>query len=343
VNRSFVRALAAGFLLLTLAGSLPAAPRASHRARPVVQKASGPPLAEFLSLPRSGVDAEPVPELERPLPSFDVRAASAILVDGKTGAVLFAHNADEPRPPASVTKILTALIVLEEGRLSDLVTVSRRAATTGGYRLGLRTGQRVSLEDLLAAILIRSANDAAVAAAEHLGGSVAGFAALMNARARAIGMTHSHFVNPHGLDEPGHVTTARDMARLTRVALANPQFARLVSVREARVNVWRPVRKRFIARPRTIFSHNKLLGLLDGADGVKTGYTDGAGRCLVGSASRGDQRMIAVLLNDPHRWRDAARLLEYGFQVGGAAASLQPVTRRTVLDGTLDGVREEHP
>jgi D-alanyl-D-alanine carboxypeptidase (penicillin-binding protein 5/6) len=303
-----------------------------------VHKTASPPVAEFLTLPRPGLEADP------PVPAFDVRAASAILVDGHTGAVLFAHNPDESRPPASVTKIMTALLVLEAGRLTDVVTVSRRAATTGGYRLGLRAGQRISLEDLLAAILIRSANDAAVAAAEHLGGSVAGFAEMMNVKAQAVGMTQTRFANPHGLDEPGHVTTARDMARLTRVALANPHFARLVSVREVAVNVWRPVRKRLIPQRRVILSHNKLLGLLDGADGVKTGYTDGAGRCLVGSASRGDQRMIAVLLNAPHRWQDAAMLLEYGFQVTNASAGdLRPVGTRMALDGILDRLGEEQP
>jgi D-alanyl-D-alanine carboxypeptidase (penicillin-binding protein 5/6) len=134
------------------------------------------------------------------------------------------------------------------------------------------------------------------------------------------------------------------MALLTRVALANPHIARLVSVREVAVNVWRPVRKRLIPQRRVILSHNKLLGLLDGADGVKTGYTDGAGRCLVGSASRGDQRMIAVLLNAPHRWQDAAMLLEYGFQVTNASAGdLRPVGTRMALDGILDRLGEEQP
>jgi D-alanyl-D-alanine carboxypeptidase len=232
-----------------------------------------------------------------------------------------------------VTKILTALVILEHGQLSDIVTVSRRAAAARGYDLGLRAGQRVSLEDLLAAILIRSANDAAVAAAEHVGGSVAGFAELMNAKARTVGMTQSHFSNPHGLDEPGHITTARDMAQLTRAALEHPHFAQLVSVREATVNVWQAVRKKkLVARPRLILSHNRLLGRLDGADGVKTGYTGGAGRCLVASATRGGQRMIAVLLNDPDRWTDAELLLEYGFQVAGRSAGPAPAVGRVALE-----------
>lgn len=265
-----------------------------------------PPAREFLTLPR--VDGLP----QAPA-ALGLNAASAILMDGNTGAVLFERDPDAQRPPASVTKILSALLVLESGRLSDTVTVSRTAAETGGFRLGLRVGQKISLGDLLAAILIRSANDAAVAAAEHVGGSLGGFVDLMNAKAREIGMLNSHFANPHGLDQPFHYTTARDMAILTRVAMDHPTFAQLVRTRETRVTIWRPGRRTPVPQVRVVMSHNRLLGRVEGADGVKTGYTDSAGRCLVASASRGNQRMIAVLLNDPHRWTDAAALLEYGF------------------------------
>jgi D-alanyl-D-alanine carboxypeptidase (penicillin-binding protein 5/6) len=266
-----------------------------------------------------------------------VSAASAILMDGETGAVLFEQNADDPRPPASITKILTALVILERGRLSDAVVVSQEAARTGGFRLGLRQGQKVSLEDLLAAILIRSANDAAVAAAEHVGGGLSGFVTLMNAKAEQIGMRQSNFANPHGLDEPGHYTTARDMALLTRVALDEPSFARLVRTREATVTIWRPGRRGPLPRPRVILSHNKLLGRLEGADGVKTGYTDAAGRCLVASASRDGQRMIAVLMNDPRRWTDAATLLEFGFGAAGGAVHAPGRPWRAAMVGSGRG------
>ena len=186
--------------------------------------------------------------------------------------------------------------------------------------MGLRRGQRVALEDLLAAILIRSANDAAEAAAEHVGHGVAGFVWMMNAKAQELGMDHSHFENPHGLDEPGHYTTARDMAILTRVAMEHPYFAQLVRTREIAVTIWQPGPRGLQSRVRAIQSHNKLLGRLEGADGVKTGYTDAAGRCLVASASRGGQRMIAVLLKDPQRWMDAATLLEFGFEAASGAS-----------------------
>ena len=246
-----------------------------------------------------------------------VSAASAILMDAVTGEVLFEQNADEPRPPASITKILTALVILEQGQLDDTVVVSQAAASVGGYRLGLRQGQRISLRDLLAAILIRSANDAAEAAAEHVGHGLAGFVGLMNAKAQELGMQHSQFQNPHGLDEPGHYTTARDMALLTRAAMEHPAFAELVRTRETRVTIQQPGPRGLLQRVRTIQTHNRLLGRLEGADGVKTGYTDMAGRCLVASASRGGQRMIAVLLKDPQRWTDAATLLEFGFEATG--------------------------
>lgn len=256
-----------------------------------------------------------------------VRAASAILVDASSGTVLYERSADLPRPPASVTKILTALVILEHGEPTDTVVVSRTAAQTGGHRLGLREEQRISLGDLLAAILIRSANDAAVAAAEHVGGSLGGFVALMNDKAAELGMASSRFSNPHGLDEPFHFATARDLATLTRVAMEHPTFAALVRTRQARLTIWKPRRRAFVAQSRIVQNHNRLLGSLKGADGVKTGYTDSAGRCLVASASRGDQRLIAVLLNDPRRWTDAAVLLEYGFGSIRDAADTRPDDR----------------
>jgi serine-type D-Ala-D-Ala carboxypeptidase (penicillin-binding protein 5/6) len=318
------------FLILGLVDAAPAGRSSSgiHRKRTTsseraaaVSKARlrSPALGETLALPRPGRPNHP-----DDADVFGLRAASAVLMDANSGVVLYERFPDEARPPASVTKILTALVILEHGHLTDTVTVSSAAARTGGHRLGLRAGQRISLDDLLAAILIRSANDAAVAAAEHVGGGLGGFVALMNDKAATIGMTNSRFSNPHGLDEPFHYTTARDMAMLTRVALDNPTFAELVRTRQARLTVWNPGRRNFVPQARFVLSHNRLLGQLEGADGVKTGYTDSAGRCLVASASRGTSRMIAVLLNDPRRWTDAAMLLEYGFGSTRDAARVRP-------------------
>jgi D-alanyl-D-alanine carboxypeptidase len=319
VTRSVLRWALVGLLVLCFGGEAWAArsqfgvsrPRhhrarrfaAAHRARPKLARVSLP--AESLRLPSLAIPDS--------ADDIAVRAASAILIDGNTGAVLYEHYADAVRAPASITKILTALVILGHGNLEDTVIVSRTAAETGGFRLGLRAGQRVRLDDLLAAILIRSANDAAVAAAEHVGGNLDGFVALMNRTAQELGMRNSHFANPHGLDHPFHYTTARDMAILARVALENPTFAALVRAREARVTIWTSGRRALLPQPRLVLSHNRLLDMVSGADGVKTGFTGSAGKTLVASASRGNQRMIAVLLNDPQRWSDAATLLEYGF------------------------------
>ena len=328
--RRLVSWVALGLLILGLVDAAPAGRSRSgiHRKRTTSsERVAGTSSGRLRS--QSLVESLALPPLGRQRhagesDAFGLRAASAVLMDANSGAVLYQRSPDAVRSPASVTKILTALVVLEHGELTDTVTASSAAARTGGYRLGLRAGQRISLGDLLAAILIRSANDAAVAAAEHVGGSLGGFVALMNEKAADIGMANSRFSNPHGLDEPFHYTTARDMATLTRVALENPTFAELVRTRQARVTIWKPARQRFVPQARIVQSHNRLLGQLEGADGVKTGYTDSAGRCLVASASRGNSRMIAVLLNDPRRWTDAAMLLEYGFGSIRNAARVQP-------------------
>lgn len=237
-----------------------------------------------------------------------------------TGAVLFARHHMERRSPASTTKIMTALLILEEGRLDDKVVISERAAAVTGTGLGLRRGQRVVLRDLLWAILLKSANDAAVAAAEHVGGSEEQFVARMNAKAASLGMQGTQFSNPHGLDHPDHYSTAFDLAILARQALSHPTFARMVQTREARVAILTG-RNGSVVKRRIIRTHNQLLGQFSGADGVKTGYTALAGRCLVASATRGDHQLIAVLLNDSRRWVEAAALLEYGFATLGGRAS----------------------
>jgi D-alanyl-D-alanine carboxypeptidase len=326
------RVLVGGILALFLVATVDLGDAATPRRRAVHHKRARSIRAVSLHRDRSLHVQRPVESLELPragvlgdLPRPDAlarHAAAAVLMNANTGEVLFARNPDEELPPASITKILTALVILEEGNLSDPVVVSQTAAQVGGFRLGLRLGQRLSLGDLLAAILIRSANDAAEAAAEHVGPGLAGFVARMNAKAQALGMHRSHFANPHGLDEPGHYTTARDMAILTRVALENPTFADLVRTRETRVTIYRPSRKGAVPAPRMILTHNRLLGHVEGVDGVKTGYTGLAGQCLVASASRRGRRMIAVLLNDPERWTDAPALLHYGFELSGSAVHL---------------------
>lgn len=246
-----------------------------------------------------------------------IAAAAAVLLDATTGAVLYAREMHRRRDPASTTKMMTALLALEYGNPGDPVRISRRAAGTPGSRMGLRAGEVYTLADLLAGLLLSSGNDAAVAIAEHLSGSVEAFAELMNRRARELGMLHTRFRNPHGLTEQGHYTTAYDLALLARRAMEQPLFRDLVCRRSGSVCDVHG------ARPRVLWNTNALLSMYELAEGVKTGTTSAAGRCLVASASRDGQRLLAVLLDAPRRFADARDLLEWGF----ATFSLRRVAR----------------
>ena len=235
-------------------------------------------------------------------------AESAALIDVASGRLLYSHNGDEPMRIASLTKIMTAIVAIESGALSDIVTVGPNAFGVEGSSIYLRLNEEMSLQHLLYGLMLRSGNDAAVAIAEHVGGSVEGFAMLMNEKAAAIGMVNSYFVNPHGLDADGHLSTANDMAVLTAYALNNAAFRDIVKTPS--INVPNPHEK-WDYRWR---NKNKMLHLYEGADGVKTGYTKTAGRCLVSSATRGGQQLVAVTLSDGDDWADHAKLLNYGFK-----------------------------
>ena len=239
-----------------------------------------------------------------------LKAHSAILMDAKTGQVLFDKEANRRSAPASTTKIMTAILALESGRLEETVTVSPRAAATRGSSLHLYAGQKISLHELVTGLMLRSGNDAAVAIAEHLAGSVAAFSERMNARARELGAYNTQYQNPHGLSAVNHYSTAFDLAWLTRHALLLPEFAAIVSTKETEIE-WqdRSGREKGINLRNT----NKLLWLFEDADGVKTGTTGEAGPCLVSSATRAGQKLIAVVLNDSSRWVDSMQLLKYGF------------------------------
>jgi D-alanyl-D-alanine carboxypeptidase len=241
-----------------------------------------------------------------------IRAKSAIVVDLDDGSVLFARRADQRRPIASITKVMTALIVLERNpQLSGTATVSRRAARQVPTKIGLRRGERISVSDLMYGLLLWSGNDAAVALAEHMAGSVPAFLRLMNAKADALGLEHTYFASPSGLDDRG-VSTARDVAVLARTALANQRFADLVHTRRHRIH-----------GPRTqlhrLRNLNRLLGTYPGALGVKTGYTRASGECVVGAARIHGRSVLAVVMGEPltPRWRraysDTTKLLDYGF------------------------------
>jgi D-alanyl-D-alanine carboxypeptidase (penicillin-binding protein 5/6) len=243
-------------------------------------------------------------------------------MDARTGTILFERGADVRRPPASTTKILTAVLVLERLQPDTLVSISARAsAQRSGSAIGLEPGERWRAEDLLRALMLASANDAAVALAEAVAGSVERFADLMNQKARHLGARHSTFVVPHGLYDPGHLTTARDLALISRDALRHPAFAALA---RQQVFTW----TRHGVPPRVVVNRNKLLWRLAGADGVKTGWIPQSGQCLVASATRGGRQLIAVVLNSPDVFGDAARLLESGF---ADSRLLRVATRQVVL------------
>jgi D-alanyl-D-alanine carboxypeptidase (penicillin-binding protein 5/6) len=242
-----------------------------------------------------------------PSPPLPVSAKSALLADAETGKILWAYQPDLPCYPASVTKMMTAVLILERGNLDDWVTIPKEAAFTGESSMALKEGERVRLRDLLAAIVVRSANDACVAAAIHLAGSVDKFVGWMNEKARELGMTHTHFVNPHGLHHPNHYTTARDLLTLARYALRLPQFRRLVALPEVTIA---PTNKSALRHYR---NRNKLLTLYPGCDGIKTGYTVPAGKCLVASATRDGWQLIAIVLGSQNHFADCATLLDYGF------------------------------
>lgn len=239
-----------------------------------------------------------------------VKAHSAILMDAKTGQVLFDKDANRRSAPASTTKIITAIIAIESGRLDETVKVSPRAAATRGSSMHLYPAQELTLRELVTGLMLRSGNDAAVAIAEHLAGSVDAFVEVMNRRAQEIGAYHTNFRNPHGLSAVGHYSSAFDLAWLARYALSNPIFADIVNTKETEIE-WLDRSGR--GRDVNLRNTNKLLWMFEDADGVKTGTTGEAGPCLVSSATRGSQKLIAVVLNDHSRWVDSMQLLKYGF------------------------------
>ncbi len=239
-----------------------------------------------------------------------IGAASWILYDAKSDTVLAEQNADEIRAPASITKILTVLVALENNEQSEMVTVSHRAADTGEREIGLVAGESVSLGALLRAAMVHSANDAATAIAEYVGGSVEGFAEMMNARAAELGMSRSHFVNPHGLDATGHLTSARDMLRLALVAMERTEFR---DIARSTIVVF-PDAPDGTGRVGT--STNLLLEEYEGNTGIKTGFTARALLTFVASAERGGRPLFAVVLGTEGRrthFDDARALFDYGF------------------------------
>ncbi len=256
------------------------------------------------ALEEQGVQEEETPEEVFP----GVSSNAAVLMDRETRRVLYAKNAERRRPMASTTKIMTALVALEEGKLQEKVTVSQEAASMSGSSVYLEEGEEKTLEELLYGLLLRSGNDAAVAIAEHVGGSVEEFSRIMTRRARDLGAKNTSFKNPHGLHHEEHYTTAYDMALITSHALENEVFSRIAS------SPWAVITWPGQQWDRVLRNQNLLLGRYEGADGVKTGWTTPAGRCFVGSATRAEWQLVAVVLNAPQMWEDTEVLLDYGYQ-----------------------------
>nr|WP_240795438.1 D-alanyl-D-alanine carboxypeptidase [Aquibacillus halophilus] len=234
-----------------------------------------------------------------------VSAQNAVLIEQSTGRVLFEKAAHEPHLIASITKIMTAIIAIESGKMDEMVTASHRSVYTEGSSIYLKEGEKIKLRDLVYGLMLRSGNDAAVAIAEHVGGSLEGFAFMMNEKASWLGMTNSHFDNPHGLDSDAHYSTAYDMGLLTRYAMENDLFKQITGSTsykaETREYAWG--------------NKNKLLtSFYELSTGGKTGYTRAAGRTLVSTAEKDGMGLVAVTLNAPDDWNDHMRLFDWAFK-----------------------------
>ena len=238
-----------------------------------------------------------------------LNSKAAIILDRTSKTVIYGKNINDKRAMASTTKIMTSILVLEKGDLNKEIEVCKKAAGTGGSRLGLKTGDKLKLKDLLYGLLLRSGNDAAVQIAIEIGGSIEGFAELMNEKAQKLNLNNTHFITPHGLDNDNHYTTAYEMALLTDYALENKEFAKIVGTKQTTITI--------NGNPVIINNTNELLGNLNGVNGVKTGFTGDAGRCLVTSCKRGDLNIITVVLGadtKKFRTKDSIELIEYTYK-----------------------------
>ncbi|MGM9590427.1 MAG: D-alanyl-D-alanine carboxypeptidase family protein [Faecousia sp.] len=255
-----------------------------------------------------------------PVQAHALSAQKAYVLDAVSGRVLLEKNADQQSLIASTTKIMTALLVCEQCNVLDRMRIPKEAVGIEGSSMYLQEGEILTIQELLYGLMLRSGNDAAVALAIYCGGTVEGFAELMNDKARNLGLKNTHFVNPNGLDAPDHYSSARDLAVLAAYAMENPVFYKTVSAKNIKIG------------DRYLTNHNKLLWRVEGADGVKTGYTKAAGRILVSSATRDNRRIIAVTIDDGDDWNDHTRLLNEGFS--------RYQVRNIVSEGDLLGTAE---
>ncbi|GAA4709415.1 D-alanyl-D-alanine carboxypeptidase family protein [Brevibacillus fulvus] len=270
-----------------------------------------------------------------------ISAEAAALIDVASGRILYAKNGDKKMRIASLTKTMTAIVAIESANLQDVVTIPDEAVGVEGSSIYLQKGERLTLEELLYGLMLRSGNDAAVAIAIHVGGSVPGFVHMMNEKAALIGMTRTNFTNPHGLDDSNmHYSTANDMVKLSAYALKNPTFKKIVSTKTKNIS-WEGQQW-----DRRLQNKNKMLHLYKGADGVKTGYTKLARRCLASSATRDGRQLATITLNAPDDWNDSAALLDYGFaafqptELIGKGETINPEGNLRIEDENLTYVTE---
>lgn len=254
---------------------------------------------------------------------LDLSAETAVLLESDSNTALYCKNAEQTMTMASTTKIMTALLMIENANLNSEITVTEEMVAVEGTSMGLLPGDKVSLRELVYGMLLPSGNDAANTAAYVLSGSIPEFANLMNEKAAVIGMTNTNFVTPSGLDAEGHYSTAYDMALLGSYAIKNREFFNICSTKSIRVEYGNP------PYSRTLTNHNKLLSMYDDCIGVKTGFTKKSGRCLVSAAERDGVTLVAVTLNASDDWNDHIEMFEYGFSV----------TSRKSLDSSLKGIR----
>lgn len=239
---------------------------------------------------------------------IDITSRIALIYDRASGKILYEKNGNKQTPMASTTKVMTAIVVLESAKLTDTVTITSKAASMGGSRLGLKKDDKITVNDLLYGLMLRSGNDAAVALAIHVGGSIEGFADMMNKKALEMGLTNSHFVVPHGLDNEGHYTTAYELAKMADYALKMDKFKEIVGTKVATIYI--------NGYAKQINNTNNLLGSVSGVYGVKTGFTNGAGRCLVTACKRDDLDIITVIIGadtNNIRSKDTIKLIQYAY------------------------------
>ncbi|HLK13947.1 MAG TPA: D-alanyl-D-alanine carboxypeptidase family protein [Fimbriimonadaceae bacterium] len=281
------------------------------------------------------------PILGRDLPKLEVSAPSAIIISAESGQVLWSKDADTPRFPASTTKIMTALLLIERCRPDEIITAPKGIKDVKESSMHLEEGEQVTAHDMLYGLLLRSANDGCVAVADHISGSVGAFAALMNQRARELGCTHTHFDNPNGLNDPVHTISAHDLAIIAREAMRHPEFRDVVKLTKHHI-------KRSINQKDTwMVSRNKWLRKDPTADGIKTGWTIPAGHCYVGSATRRGFRLITVVMHSEHWEADHKKMLHWAYTLFDPHPLSGPQSPMTATATTIDGkslpVTMEHP